>query len=181
MVDASWMWEERISCFCTSRVPKNFPWVTKQNHILHVAIKDNMLMITPTTLTLVKKRKNRELFKSIDEKMLKIKLRNKIKERDWHMQKNFLCGKHLAGMLPRPWACLHACFQGQCSPRGCNQGFHSPWASYLGHGSLMWARNQGLACVLALSQGHGSPCGHEAKGKATLVDTLPRENQNPIN
>jgi len=48
-----------------------------------VTIKDNMILITPKTLTLVKERKNRELFKSIYEKMLMIKClrinNNKIK------------------------------------------------------------------------------------------------------
>lgn len=73
-----------------------------------MAIKDKMLMITPTTLTLVKERTYRELFKSIDEKMLTIKCLG-IKEKKETMthvkKKNFICEKHLMAILPKP-ACM---------------------------------------------------------------------------
>lgn len=134
-----------------------------------MAIKDKMLMITPTTLTLVKERTYRELFKSIDEKMLTIKclgIKEK-KETMTHVKKT-LYVKNISWPY---YQGLHA----------CSQGFHSPWASYLGHGSPVWACSQGMACMLVLSQSHGSSHGNATKAKATPMSTLLRENQKPIN
>ena len=102
------MWENGTPFQHVPEISKNFPWVTKQNHILHMAIKDKMLMITPTTLTLVKERTYRELFKSIDEKMLTIKclgIKEK-KETMTHVKKKRYLWKTSRGHITK--ACMHA-------------------------------------------------------------------------